>query len=795
MKITLTGFRCHLDTELTIADGMITLLKGPSGIGKSTIFQAIFWCLYGSLRHIRNHNNSRDKCSVTLELNQIPFNINGSCEKLKIMRQKSPDLFRIYVIKENGTDIYEDKVAQKIIDTAYGTKELFLAACYLVQNGRSLLLTGTNAEKMDLLNKLSFNTEDPEEFINTIDEELNKIQAEFTSKQALFTQACDIFQRDINANNLDMSKFLNPQHRPALIQQLKEQQKLAKELEVKVLQQERALGIQSSLETTQIQLQKNLSQLRDVSNEEIILLEKELHDLTQQNPEQRECLLKELQLIQDKLQSIPPSSIQYSEKDLMEASLLQREYDTNISQCQKLGCPYDEESLNTEIKHLQNIIDIQPRLQAYSQILTVQAQLDKLKGPMATDEDILIAQDHLRKLQDSVNILKCPHCQKPVRFMNNTLIPGECEPASKDIILEASLHLNNLIEGRKRSLEIKNLNQQLDSLKVLVGDLHEHRDLKDLQVLKDMKSPIEILQMKERLTELSRIQVVKKPSESPHRIREILSRQQHLERREKLITELEKLPPISMNTKDMTIRIEWLRNEIKNLREIQATRKTLQQQLEDTREKLKQIHIDTTVRSQLVDIQKQIQENTYILNESEKIDIFLRRQTELEKEREELTNLHKTVVNLQQLKHLAVEIECHALQGTVDSINVSLMEITEKLFDDPISISLKLFKTLKTTQRVKPSVNISLNYKGGEFDTISELSGGECDRISLAITIALAKLHGAPFLLLDECLASLDTQLKETAVKTLRQQLGSQKTIICINHDSVEGIYDNIIGL
>jgi len=787
MKIKLTGFRCHLDTELTIADGMITLLRGPSGIGKSTIFQAIFWCLYGSLRHIRNHNDSKGKCSVILELNRVPFNISGT--KFKIMRQKSPDLFRIYVIREDGTEIYEDKVAQKIIDTAYGTKELFLAACYLVQNGRSLLLTGTNTEKMDLLNKLSFNTEDPEEFIDEIDKELNRIQVEFISKQALFTQACDIFQRDINANNLDMSIFLNPEHRPALIEQLKEQQKLAKELEVKVLQQERALGIQSSLETTQTQLQKNLSQLRDVSNEEIILLEKELEDLTQQNPEQRECLQRELQLIQDKLQSIQPSSIQYSEKDLMEASILQREYDTNISQCQKLGCPYDVESLNTEIKSLQNILDIQPRLQAYSQILTVQTQLDKLKGPIATDEDILIAQDHLRKLQDSVNILKCPHCQKPVRSMNNILVPGECEPVSKDRILEASLHLDNLIEGRKRSLEIKNLNQQLESLKVVVGDLPDPKDLKNI------KSPIEILQMKERLTELSRIQVVKKPSECPDRIREILSRQHYLERREKLITELEKLPPISMDTTEMSNRIGWLRNELKNLREIQATRKALQQQLEDTQRKLKQIHIDTTVRSQLVDIQKQIQENTYILNASEKIDIFLRRQTELQKEREELINLHKTVVNLQRLKHLAVEIECQVLQGTVDSINVSLMEITEKLFDDPISISLKLFKTLKTTQRVKPSVNISLNYKGGEFDTISELSGGECDRISLAITIAIAKLHGAPFLLLDECLASLDTQLKETAVKTLRQQLGSQKTIICINHDSVEGIYDNIISL
>ena len=76
-----------------------------------------------------------------------------------------------------------------------------------------------------------------------------------------------------------------------------------------------------------------------------------------------------------------------------------------------------------------------------------------------------------------------------------------------------------------------------------------------------------------------------------------------------------------------------------------------------------------------------------------------------------------------------------------------------------------------------------------------QLSGGERDRISLAITLALAKLNSCPLLLLDECMASLDANLKEASLKCLRHTLCGTKTIVVINHEGTEGHYDNVVVL
>ena len=84
------------------------------------------------------------------------------------------------------------------------------------------------------------------------------------------------------------------------------------------------------------------------------------------------------------------------------------------------------------------------------------------------------------------------------------------------------------------------------------------------------------------------------------------------------------------------------------------------------------------------------------------------------------------------------------------------------LFDDPISINIALFKTVKTTSIVKPCININISYRGGEYNSLAEMSGGEADRVSLAITLALCRLSSSPILLLDESLSSLNQDLKES---------------------------------
>ncbi len=80
------------------------------------------------------------------------------------------------------------------------------------------------------------------------------------------------------------------------------------------------------------------------------------------------------------------------------------------------------------------------------------------------------------------------------------------------------------------------------------------------------------------------------------------------------------------------------------------------------------------------------------------------------------------------------------------------------------------------------------------MNKINQLSGGEADRVSLALTLAMCRLSKSPILMLDESLSTLDTTTKEMAIKAMThftQNLG--KTIIVIDHAAIQGNFDNTV--
>lgn len=173
-------------------------------------------------------------------------------------------------------------------------------------------------------------------------------------------------------------------------------------------------------------------------------------------------------------------------------------------------------------------------------------------------------------------------------------------------------------------------------------------------------------------------------------------------------------------------------------------------------------------------------------------------------EKRNLESLHSKVTELttkqstlNSLKNLVVEVTNSTLQNLVDSINNTTNTILEELFDNSIVVELKLYREMKTKQKVKPQVNISIYYNGNVYDNVGSLSGGEADRVSLAMTLALAVIHTSPVVFLDECMSALDTDLRETCLETIKKFLIEQgnKTAINIEHGGICGLYDNTINV
>lgn len=160
----------------------------------------------------------------------------------------------------------------------------------------------------------------------------------------------------------------------------------------------------------------------------------------------------------------------------------------------------------------------------------------------------------------------------------------------------------------------------------------------------------------------------------------------------------------------------------------------------------------------------------------------------------ELTNKQS---HLNRLRMLIIEVTNSSLQNLVDSINSCTNSILEELFEHSIHLELKLFKENKKTNMAKPQINFSLEYNNNTYDSIVGLSGGEKDRISLALTIALACINPSPILFLDECMSSLNVDLRENCIEAIQKFLIAQtgKTCINIEHSGVDGYYDQVIEL
>jgi DNA repair exonuclease SbcCD ATPase subunit len=149
---------------------------------------------------------------------------------------------------------------------------------------------------------------------------------------------------------------------------------------------------------------------------------------------------------------------------------------------------------------------------------------------------------------------------------------------------------------------------------------------------------------------------------------------------------------------------------------------------------------------------------------------------------------------LNRMRMLILEVTNSSLQNLVDAINECTNSVLEELFENDIKVELKLFKEQKKTNNLKPQVNFTIYYNNNIYDNIVGLSGGEKDRISLALTVALACVNPSPVLFLDECLSTVGNDLRECAIDALKKYIISQtgKTCVLVQHSMIEGYCDYV---
>ena len=265
----------------------------------------------------------------------------------------------------------------------------------------------------------------------------------------------------------------------------------------------------------------------------------------------------------------------------------------------------------------------------------------------------------------------------------------------------------------------------------------------------------------------------------------------------KRLKEISKWENDKLAQKERNKKIEERNRKLEKEREnVENEKKSLKLQIENKENELQEIEkqMDENVQKEYENVRLELENKKRLLDDAIYGNKIVKKGNELRDKREKLVALQEDVESLNRLKLKAIEIECKQLEDTVNNINNILETTLPIFFNEPISLKLLLYKNVKSTKQVKPCLNMEIYYKGCKYENVNNLSGGEGDRISLALLLALNSVSNSPVLLLDECVSSLDGDLKESCITAIKSI--PNKTVICIDHDdALEGFYDSVICL
>lgn len=176
MRVKLKNFKQHKNLELDFPDTGLVLIKGASGNGKSTIFDAIEDAFYGKGRDIKPWTGGSPSSSVEF---------NG----ISIERTRTPNTLKL----TNNSLEYIDDAAQNEFERIIGMNYDEFSACSYIRSGFSnSLLTMQPANVMTFIQKLASNGIDPEKVKDNIKvrikhcfEEMSKTESEIAKYQAV----------------------------------------------------------------------------------------------------------------------------------------------------------------------------------------------------------------------------------------------------------------------------------------------------------------------------------------------------------------------------------------------------------------------------------------------------------------------------------------------------------------------------------------------------------------------------------------------------------------------------------
>ena len=502
--------------------------------------------------------------------------------------------------------------------------------------------------------------------------------------------------------------------------------------------------------------------------------------------------------------STSTSTSTYTLTDLQTALNTERTYLENDKLLKSIDLNHDQAEIDDYLDYINDILSHQDALRAKKDFESLpvitpyiyNTSIDTLQNDIS---NLLITQANLIAQLENTKIaqkgIQCPHCDKKVLYQNGAL-------SKLDDITCTKQHIQQL-EDTLQSTKSAILNLQ-HTLKTATQADHQAHQAYETYLEK--KKQYEASYNPSQLTIIdASIPLLNNTEKNTIALNTIKEQLHHQEVNQKYNDILSSIDPLYLNTnpENLTILIKECQAFITQSKSKNDNINLLKNHINNINTDIKNIKniITTDPSSDIENTKNKISTLNDDLSLHQQAVIIKTAYNALAVEREETISLTNKTKQLEQLKQTATSIECNMLNNIVNVVNASLNDVCTMLFPHDINIDLSLFKNKdKTTKKnkdsmnvIKPQVNFCINYKGGKYDNVNELSGGEADRVSLALTLALHRLSAFPFVMFDESLKSLDPELKQSVIDTIREHVHS--TIAIIEHDLSESLVDLSINV
>ena len=757
LVLTLTNFKCWTHKVIEIPKG-VTLLLGRSGVGKTSICDALFYVITGKKPAIMpTYGKSSTKVSLA-----IP-NL-GELTRTNRPRQ-------LTLVQENKT--YEDKDAQAIVDT--WAEYNFSKVSYLKQQTLTSFMYWPPSEKMKFFQNFCVQGEWSKEFTEKL-----KLSQKNTTKRYNYLEG--------SANTLKetLKQF----------ERMKFSEKSEKETELTILE-------------VSGKVREREKKLSNIENRLITVSAKISNALTAKSRSER--LKRELA---DKNGAFLSSDFSLRHR----ATELRNEYeklvkDYNSSQDGKrykneIGILKENvQDLETKIGKLgttavdSGLIELKRKTKEYIRIAETIKNLQSKRRDDDFEKKITDSEEIIKvsRMQiDSITSKQCPSCEVHLVAKDGKLV--EVTPIPSNSTVDDLLSKVDKHQRKKRKYQMYKTNN--DSV------------AESIKLEKRQKTLIEN-DWKPRVSK-SNLSLSESPSSILQSVRyEINAQKQNknnydswTQLRQKYTLELQSVQLRLKECVDVLIseeQVERARKKMKDANaqkleharyeyEILSLKKQLEQCDDVNQDDLKKMQ---SAKEELSRVRKILKdENTEFaetlcqlrseLNSIESKKQYVCSKNKLKDVQNQMNICNKRYENELFIQTQLKKILSEVLFEVLDDINEKAKVYIDNFFED---MSVNIVPITKE----KNKIDISIIYKTEQCQ-FKSLSGGEQQRIVAAFALAISEMYNTPLLILDEVTSNLDSESTSIVMSSLLRRNSNAYTVV-IAHQVVEGKFNNTISL